>query len=191
VKSILLDIQDAFEKNGIRFSERVMCIDVPRLCGTVLRCDENGVDVRWDDGTLGELAWRHDVAYNAYRLQVVRRPLAAAGSSAPPLHARHPYDVAGSEYLPETCQHPLSVGAICRECALDAVRRLIGSSAPPQEKLNDGNPYIFCDTPRCIRGAGHSGQHVLALMANDSTRLLAPIALSPGSDRSLTPESEK
>jgi hypothetical protein len=84
VKSILLDIQDAFEKNGIRFSERVMCIDVPRLCGTVLRCDENGVDVRWDDGTLGELAWRHDVAYNAYRLQVVRRPLAAAGSSAPP-----------------------------------------------------------------------------------------------------------
>jgi hypothetical protein len=68
---------------------------------------------------------------------------------------------------------------------------LVTAAGSSREKVNDGNPYIFCDTPRCIRGAGHNGDHVLALMANDSTRVLAPIALAPGSDRSLTPESEK
>jgi hypothetical protein len=87
--------------------------------------------------------------------------------------------------------HPASVEAVVNRWAdeLSALLTAAGSSAPPQEKVNDGNPYVFCDTPRCIRGAGHNGDHVLALMANDSTRLLAPIALSPGSDRSLTTET--
>jgi NTP pyrophosphatase (non-canonical NTP hydrolase) len=72
---------EAFEKNGIRHGERVVCIDVPRLLGTVIRCATDGVDVRWDDGTLGELVWNEAVAYNAYRLQIVRA--ARAGQLEP------------------------------------------------------------------------------------------------------------
>lgn len=69
----------AFEKNGISLYERVVCIDVPRVQGTVIACNEREVRVRWDDGTIGDLAWNDAVAYNAYRLQVVR-----AGSERQP-----------------------------------------------------------------------------------------------------------
>jgi hypothetical protein len=79
---------EAFEKNGIRHGERVVCIDVPRLLGTVIRCATDGVDVRWDDGTLGELAWNDAVAYNAYRLQIVRA--ARAGTESAPICTRDP-----------------------------------------------------------------------------------------------------
>lgn len=44
-----------------------------------------------------------------------------------PLHPRHPYDVAGSEYLPETCSHfnkPEGRVYTCRDCALFAINRL-------------------------------------------------------------------
>lgn len=61
-----------FEKNGLRVGERITCIDVPGSLGTVIRCAEDGVDVRWDDGGLGEAIWDQTVAYNAYRFQVVR-----------------------------------------------------------------------------------------------------------------------
>ena len=67
--------EEPYERNGIRHGERVVCVDVPRLFGTVIRCAPDGVDVRWDDGKLGELVWRDDVAYNAFRLQVVRADL--------------------------------------------------------------------------------------------------------------------
>lgn len=63
---------EPFEKNGIRVGERVVCIDVPRIHGTVIYCGEDGVNVRWDDGSLGEAIWDQTVAYNAYRFQVVR-----------------------------------------------------------------------------------------------------------------------
>jgi hypothetical protein len=69
-----------YEKNGIRLGDRVVCIDVPRLHGTVIVCTDEAVQVVWDDRTIGDLVWREDVAYNAYRLQVVRavRPPVAA-----------------------------------------------------------------------------------------------------------------
>ncbi len=72
-----------FEKNGISLYERVVCIDVPRLPGTVIRCDADNVRVRWDDGRTGDLSWRDDVAYNAYRLQTIRRALGERPAPAP------------------------------------------------------------------------------------------------------------
>lgn len=69
----MTDPEAPFEKNGIRLYERVIVIDVPRLHGTVVRCAADGVTVRWDDDTLGELVWDESVAYNAYRLQVIRK----------------------------------------------------------------------------------------------------------------------
>lgn len=62
---------DSFSKNGIRLWDRVVCIDALKLHGTVIRCAEDGVDVRWDDGSFGELVWDNKVANNAYRLQVI------------------------------------------------------------------------------------------------------------------------
>jgi hypothetical protein len=62
----------SFSKNGISLYERVVCIDAPGLHGTVLYCGEDAVMVRWDDGSIGDLVWRDDVAYNAYRLQIIR-----------------------------------------------------------------------------------------------------------------------
>jgi hypothetical protein len=64
--------RDARERNGIREGDYVTCIDVPGSLGRVLRCDDDGVDVRWSDGQLGEAVWRQDVAHNAYRFQTVR-----------------------------------------------------------------------------------------------------------------------
>lgn len=75
-----------FEKNGITVGERVVCVDVPHLFGTVVHCDDDDVRVRWDNGQLGELIWDHAVAYNAYRLQTVR--YADPRASAPPEEAR-------------------------------------------------------------------------------------------------------
>ena len=66
-----------FQKNGISLGERVVCIDVPRIQGSVIRCAPDGVDVSWDDGRLGELIWEDSVAHNAYRLQVVRKAVNA------------------------------------------------------------------------------------------------------------------
>lgn len=60
-----------FFKNGIAAHERVVCVDVPHVYGTVVYCDDKDVIVRWDDGTIGELVWDETVAYNAYRLQVI------------------------------------------------------------------------------------------------------------------------
>ena len=59
--------------NGIDVGERVVCIDVPKIFGTVSYCESNGVKINWDDGLIGELIWNNGVAYNAYRLQVIRR----------------------------------------------------------------------------------------------------------------------
>jgi hypothetical protein len=70
-----------YEKNGIRLGDRVVCIDVPRLLGTVIVCTPDAVQVVWDDRTLGDLAWNQAVAYNAYRLQVVH---AASVPASPP-----------------------------------------------------------------------------------------------------------
>ena len=57
---------------GLTNGERVVCRDVPHLHGTVTRCDEDGVQVQWDDGRIGELIWDDTVAYNAYRLDILR-----------------------------------------------------------------------------------------------------------------------
>jgi hypothetical protein len=64
-------MSSTYERNGIRAGERVVIAGFSVL-GTVTRCAPDGVDVRWDDGRLGELAWRHDVAHNAFRLEPVR-----------------------------------------------------------------------------------------------------------------------
>jgi hypothetical protein len=64
-----------YERHGLRVGERVVCVDVPRLHGTVVRCAEDGVDVRWDDGSFGEAVWDQTVAHNAYRFPVVRAPI--------------------------------------------------------------------------------------------------------------------
>ena len=70
--SALLAVSRSYERNGIMHGERVVVVDVPRMHGTVIRCAPDGVDVRWDDGRLGQLVWDESVAYNAFRLQVLR-----------------------------------------------------------------------------------------------------------------------
>ena len=50
----------------------------------------------------------------------------AAGPAPDPqeLHQRHPYDVEGTEYLPETCAH-VNPPLFCKECALIGVHALV------------------------------------------------------------------
>lgn len=58
-----------FERNGITLGTRIVC---EGFTGTVTRCAPDGVSVRWDDDTFGELVWDDTAANNAYRLQVQR-----------------------------------------------------------------------------------------------------------------------
>lgn len=67
--------------NGIGFGDRVVHRDYPHKPGTVLRCDADGLDIRYDDGTLGEAVWRHDVAHSAYPFQLLR-PAASSPARA-------------------------------------------------------------------------------------------------------------
>lgn len=42
------------------------------------------------------------------------------------------------------------------------------------EVIDNGNPYIFCDYPGCVRGAGHNSLHLLH--AGESP--IAPVLLT-------------
>jgi len=79
----------------------------------------------------------------------------AAGASEPappqPLHSRHPYDVEGTEYLPDTCPHA-SPAYFCKDCALVGVKRLVEglAAAEARELEHDRNNEAVAETLRTL-----------------------------------------
>ena len=47
----------------------------PSVRGLVVVCTPLVVQVDWEDGSVGDFIWSSSVAYNAHRLQVVRKPV--------------------------------------------------------------------------------------------------------------------
>lgn len=184
-----------YERNGIRQGERVCVVDVPHMFGTVLRCAESGVQVRWDDGKLGDLVWRDDVGYNAFRLQVVRGPAAAAGAEGLRVIRETLINEAAmlSAQL-ATCQHDLHKSPIgCPYCRRDKrfhdlmvraasvlqpsasslvsdLRRLVQNIREEAVEVDDDGD--FC----CAKTMEHVADAIEAALNQESSTLTPPVA---------------